>query len=450
MMQRIKNLLILIFILGSCNTLDPAPQDIVIDELVLNEPQDVVPVEIGLYTSLRGIASPVVILNDLTTDLLIHQGTFSEFRELSNKDITAANAIFSAIWASIYRTIYVSNFILERLPEISGVDPREKRRVIAAANFCRGYAYFIGANCFGGIPITTSTDVEANSNISRATKEEVLALAETDLLLALENLPAESQNEGFASVNAARAALARFYLYNQNWELAEKYSSDVILSEEYELVSFENLVTTDDTEEAILEVGYTLADDPGTTTYGLNNQFEKRREIIPSNKAVSLLNSSDAGERFHSISFDVEDFRGSDNGWSVAKYGTADEDNNDIVLFRLGEMYLIRAEARANLGKITGGGSAEEDINTLRTRANSTIKVTGASIPQMLSVIEQERIYELAFEGHRWFDLVRTGRATAVMSQFTQKWADRYNVWPIPIREIQNNPSLVGAQNPGY
>jgi hypothetical protein len=68
----------------------------------------------------------------------------------------------------------------------------------------------------------------------------------------------------------------------------------------------------------------------------------------------------------------------------------------------------------------------------------------------MLSLIEEERRYELAFEGHRWYDLVRTGRAHDVMLAFTSAWKDTYNVWPIPQNEMQNNPALVGHQNPGY
>jgi starch-binding outer membrane protein, SusD/RagB family len=112
-------------------------------------------------------------------------------------------------------------------------------------------------------------------------------------------------------------------------------------------------------------------------------------------------------------------------------------------------MYLIRAEARAHLGTITGANSAQEDINVLRERANAPL-VASVSQAQMFQIIEEERRYELAFEGHRWYDLVRTGRAQLIMPSFNGNWRDAYNLWPIPQREIQNNPSLVGNQNPGY
>jgi starch-binding outer membrane protein, SusD/RagB family len=208
-------------------------------------------------------------------------------------------------------------------------------------------------------------------------------------------------------------------------------------------------VLKDFPEESILEVGYTLTDDPGTSVTGLNNILRGRREMIPSNKIVNLLYSNDSGDRKRTIRFDAINLKGSDNGWSVAKYGTADEENNNIVVFRLAEMYLIRAEARAHLNKISGTGSAEEDINILRTRANAPT-IAAFSQSQLLGLIEQERIYEFAYEGHRWYDLKRTNRLNPVMNIFSANWKDTYNLWPIPLREIQINPSLANDQNPGY
>lgn len=116
---------------------------------------------------------------------------------------------------------------------------------------------------------------------------------------------------------------------------------------------------------------------------------------------------------------------------------------------RLAEMYLIRAEARAQQGKITGVNGAIADINVLRARAKAPT-ITNASQSQMIQLIEEERRYELAFEGHRWYDLVRTGRASQVMPLFNLNWRSKYEKWPIPQREIQNNPALADDQNPGY
>lgn len=425
--------------------------DTLTNDIVLNEPRDVANVEIGLYNAFRVIIPASVIAGDFTADMLVHNGTFSQYRELGTKQITSANASVATLWGAIYNTVYVANFIIERLPGVPGVPTAQRESVLATAHFLRGYAYFVGAYTFGGIPIITGTSIEQNQNVPRASAEDVLAFVLADYTEALGKLPPERQNAGFAGDYAVRAALARYYLYVGDWTNAEAYATDVIESGLFILEpDFEDLVLDDFTDEAIFEMGYSIADDPGTSTsVGLNNLFVGRREIIPSNQAVVALASAESGERFSSISFNSNNLGGNDNGWSVAKYGTADEDNNNVMVFRLAEMYLIRAEARANLNRVTGLNSAQADLNVLRTRASAPLlgDVTRA---QMLLLVEAERRYELAFEGHRWYDLVRTGRANAVMSSFSQNWRPAYERWPIPQREIQTNPALVGNQNPGY
>jgi starch-binding outer membrane protein, SusD/RagB family len=452
-----KNFRIIIFLLliiggNSCeNVLEPEPIDLLTDDIVLNEAKDVANVEIGLYQAFRVIPPATVIAGDFTADNLIHNGTFTQFRELGTKRITSANGSVAALWGSIYNTVYIANFLIERLPLVPGVRSEDRDRVLATAHFLRGYAYFIGVYSFGDLPLVLTTDIEENSDIPRTSKDEILALVLEDYTFALGKLTENPANPGFASEYAVRAALARYHLYRENWNEAQQYATEVIDSELYELEpEFENIVTQDFTDEAIFEVGYGLSDDPGTNgTIGLNNLFVGRREIIPSNQVIVALASDESGDRFSSINFNGDDLVGSDNGWAVAKYGTADEDNNNVVVFRLAEMYLIRAEARARLGNVSGDNSAQSDINILRERADAPT-ISTVSQSQMYSIIEEERRLELAFEGHRWYDLVRTNRADVIMSGFTANWKSTYNLWPIPQRELQNNPALIGNQNPGY
>ncbi len=454
-MMRFKTILLSVFcflMISSCKeVLEPEPIDLLVDDIVLNEVKDVANVEIGLYNAFRVIIPASVIAGDFTADMLIHNGTFTQYRELSTKQITSANASVATLWGSIYNTVYIANFIIERLPLVPGLKSAERDRVLATAHLLRGHAYFVGYYTFGPIPMVLTTSIETNRNIRRASDEEILQLIADDYTFALGKLPEDPANPGFAGEYTVRAALARFHLYMGNWAEAEAYATEVIDSDLYSLVeNFSDLVTKDFTSEAIFEVGYSISDDPGTNgSIGLNNLFLGRREIIPSNQAIVALASSESGDRFSSIQFDINDLVGNDNGWAVAKYGTADEDNNNVVVFRLGEMYLIRAEARAQQQKTTGVNSAQEDINILRMRANAPT-VGSLSQSQMLMLIEDERRYELAFEGHRWYDLVRTGRIDAVMPAFSDNWREAYKRWPIPQREIQNNPALAGNQNPGY
>lgn len=430
-------------ILDACDhVLEPKPIDLLVNDVVLNEAKDIPAVEIGLYNAFRGITPNVIIAGDLTADMLLHNGTFTQYRELGIKRILATNASVTALWGSVYSTVYIANFMLERIPEIPGVNTTVRQRSIATARYIRGLSYFIAVSTFGRVPLVVGTSVEENQNVPRAEMAELLAFIEADLVAALTNLP-EKTAPALASQYAAHAALARFYLYNKSYALAESHATAVIDSEEYLLEQdYASIVNKDFTTEAIFEVGYTLADDPAT----LNTLFLGRREIIPSNELMNALFSDESGDRALSAIFDITKLSGSDNGWSVNKYGTALEDNNNIVVFRLAEMYLIRAEARAYQSNLVG---AQEDINVLRDRANALL-VGDASQSQLLRFIEDERRYEFAFEGHRWYDLVRTGRADQVMPPFNSNWQSTYNLWPIPQRELQNNPSLDGDQNPGY
>src|SRR5690349_5542859 len=96
------------------NVLEPQPIDVIINDVVLNEAKDIPNVAIGLYSAFRGMTNNVIIAGDATADNLIHLGTFSQYRELGIKKITAANASVAALWGGLYSTIYISNFMLER------------------------------------------------------------------------------------------------------------------------------------------------------------------------------------------------------------------------------------------------------------------------------------------------------------------------------------------------
>ncbi|GAB3705880.1 RagB/SusD family nutrient uptake outer membrane protein [Spirosoma flavus] len=450
------SLAILLISLASCQqVLEPQPTTLLVDNLVLNEPNDVQPVRIGLYSALRSMSAPNIMAGDFTADYVQANGTFTDNIEFGTKRITATNGIVDALWVSIFRTVYIANFILERLPAITNISDATRKTVTAEARFMRGWANFIGAYTYGDLPKVTTTDPVLNRTVPRVAKATILASVLEDYQAALTDLPNVTSASTNATNNATylnkvncRAAMARYYLYLKNWAQAEDLSTQVINTNVYKFEpDYANVITKDFIAESILEVGYNLSDDPGTSATSLNNLLVGRREIIPSNQYVSLMISAEAGTRRETITFDAQQQRGNDNGWTVRKYGTASEDNNNIVLMRLAEMYLIRAEARAQQNKLAGTNGAIADLNALRARA----KAPGVSVTAQADVIlavERERIYELSFEGHRWYDLVRTGRAQAVMSAFSPNWNNRFELWPIPQQEIQQNSAL--TQNPGY
>jgi hypothetical protein len=445
------------FVVVSCREiLEPPPVDLLVDDLVLRGPEDMEPIRMGLYNGLRSFGSTTIFAGDFTPDYIQNNGTYTDFNELGTKNITPANTLASTLWGNIYYTIYIANFIQENVGEVSRVSQAEKDELLAEARFCRAYAYFIAVNTFGDVPKVTTTDVQTNRTIARSPKEEILRWVLEDYEAALEVLPlrwhADNQvlNKQFATLNAVKAALARFYLYDGNWEKAEALASEVINSRAQSLdSSYVTVISTEFDSESILELAYanSSTDDPGTSTTGLNNILVGRREVIPSNSYIQEILAPNAGTRRATVSFNSNSQQGRDNGWTVTKHGTPDQGNNNITVFRLAEMYLIRAEARAQLGRISGTSGALADVNVLRQRAKAPLAVFG-NRETALSVIETERLYELSFEGHRWYDLKRTGRLNAVMNPFSANWNDKYGLWPVPVTEMQRNRLL--TQNIGY
>ena len=441
----ISIIIALVLGISSCNDLlNPKPVDRITDDQVLTDAGSARVVLQSAYRDLANLGATKIVAGDMTADNLIHNGTFTQYREISNKDMSASNGSASALWGVIYSMSYIVSFLDEGLPALN-LPQSEVNEITGVARFLRAYAYFVGAYTYGGIPIVTTTAVDENRVVPRASFEETLQFIEEDLLYALNKVPVEGFNSGEVTNGAVKALLARYYLYTGNWSEAEKYASEVIGgngAQEYLLEEeFVNAVG-DFSVESILEIVYSANDNPGTSTnFSINNLFVGRREIIPSLEMVLAL-QSDGGDRNIVLEFDGANARGADNGYTIVRYGPFD----NIQLIRLAEVYLIRAEARAQQDEVT---LAAADVNELRERAGVPL-IQGESKNQMLLVIENERRMELCFEGHRFYDLKRTGRITTVMEEFSSNWTEKDELWPIPLREITNNPALKDAQNPGY
>mgnify|MGYP001072323952 CR=1 FL=1 len=430
----------------SCeDVLEPEPVDRITDDLVLTDASSVRVVIQNMFRGMASLNAVRVIAGDMTADLLKNNGTFTQYIELGTHELSASNASASAMWGTIYSINYTANFLLERLPGLEDVLESQKEQFEAYARYFRGYSYFVGAWTFGAMPLVTSTSISENRNIGRTPVDELLQFAEADLLFALNKLPVESFNSGDLTNGAVKATLARFYLYQQNWQEAERFADEVIAgagTENYVLEQRFADVLEDFNQESILEIVYSANDNPGSSaSFGLYNLFVDRREVIPSDQIVFELQGIGA-DRDIMINFNAQNIGRGDNGWTVARYGQF----SNVPVFRLAEMYLVRAEARAQQNELS---SARADLNTIRQRAGAP--ASDASTQNLLlQEIYNERVVELAFEGHRWYDLKRTGRATAVMNAITENWSETDLLWPVPLREIQNNPALSGQQNPGY
>lgn len=444
--------MVLVFLVmaGCEGVLEPEPVDRITDDQVLTDAGSAQVVVSGIYRGLANMAAPRIIAGDMMADHLQENGTFTQYIEIGNYDLSASNGAAQALWSVIYSTAYRVNFLLEGLPEVTGLIESDRNRLEAEARFIRAYGYFLGAYTYGDIPIVRSTSISENRSIGKTPFNDVLDFVEEEFIFTVGKLPEVPSNAGFLSNGAAKAALARFYLYREDWENAERYATEVIdgvNTADYTLEGNFEAVLDDFSGESILEIVYSANDNPGTSTnFSVNNLFVGRREVIPRDQIISALRSI-GGDREQMLEFDADNLSGDDNGWTVVRYGPF----TNIPIFRLAEMYLIRSEARAQQGRVSGTNGGLQDLIIVRQRsgdAESLQNISGQS--QLLQAIQQERQVELAFEGHRWYDLKRTGRAASVMNAVSANWSDTDLLWPIPLREIQNNPALNNAQNPGY
>mgnify|MGYP000558983720 CR=1 FL=1 len=293
----------------------------------------------------------------------------------------------------------------------------------------------------------TTTNYVANATIGKTPADEVLQKVTVDLLLAETLLPTSYPTAERVRVNkaVASAMLARVYLYRGDWNNAAAKATAVIDNPAYVWV---NNPATEFLRQSTSTI---LALHPGTP--GLNAKDGR----------TFIYSSGPPSKPFLSpqfvASFEAGDLRRTNwvrtvttagvNWYMSYKYkktGATATSEEYTILLRLPEQYLIRAEAYAHLNQIP---AAQADINKIRTKAGlgNTTAVTQA---ELLAAVAKERKYELFTEqGHRWFDLKRTGQAATVLSPIKPNWEATDLLFPLPASELLLNANLL-PQNPGY
>ncbi len=372
--------------------------------------------------------------------------------EFVNNQITLSNhnLLTSSFWQPAYRYIYTANLCIEGLQQSAGVSPQIRNRLIGEAKFIRAFSYFHLVNLFGDVPLVLTTDYKTNATLPRTDTSKVFQQIIFDLEEAKALLPSTYPTPVKARPNkyAAAALLAKVYLYRRDWNNAEATSFLIISSGQYSLETNLANVFLQTSNESIWQL------------YPSNANFNtyEGNQIIPSSNSSSptflmrpgLLNAFEAGD-LRKLNWTKSRTFSSQTLWYPYKYKVRGG-NSSVPLtecysiFRLSDIYLIRAEARTQLNNVTG---AQGDINIVRNRAglSNTMANTQATL---LLAIEQERRIELFAEwGNRWYDLKRTNRVNDIISVLKPAtWNLTDALWPIPIDQITRNPFL--TQNAGY
>ncbi len=430
----------------SCNKmLDISPTDSISANEALSDKAGIDKAVIGAYDVLQNAGlygRNRVILGDLSADNLVWTGTTYDYYEIDNNDVAIDNGIIDGMWSSSYDGINRVNSVLAVLPGIEMTDT-ERSGYEGEALFLRALNHFNLLLYFGGVPVITAPTVNVNEvNRARNTVAEVYDQVIADLLAAESKLPGPGQTSaGRASSFSATALLARVYLTRFHAEENAQYAQEainkakaVINSGNFSLAGDFASLFADASAENLFQIVFNVQDRNVIAQYFYPRSLTGRYEVAPSE---SLLNSFETGDtlRFKaSVAYDSDQLPYGYKYQDVA--GGADA----ILVIRLAEMYLIVAEALA----YTNGNVAEiqENINIIRARAG--LEATGAStIDELKLAVASERRHEFAFEGHRWFDLVRTNMATILLG------IDKnHTLFPIPMSEMTTNELM--EQNPGY
>jgi starch-binding outer membrane protein, SusD/RagB family len=403
---------------------ETALQDVRGIELALN----------GAYRSLQFGSRDRVAYPDLYADNLDFTGTYQTDREFGLRNVSPTNGALTEAWENAYIGINRANSVLGAIPTVEGLAADRASRLRAEALFIRSMHYYNLVRWFGGVPLvlTPSSGVGPEALVSRNTREQVLEQIIKDLEEAAPLLPA-GRVEGKATRGAANGLLARVYLEDGKYALARDKATAVITSGTYSLVSnFRTLFTSKHTVESIYEVHFTINNGNSLAFWFFPQEEGGRWGFSPTAALYNAYGPTDT-RRDASINITA-------NKRYIYKYPRIASEDDNLILIRLAEMYLIRAEANARLG--APDATVLADINTVRTRAGA-VPVVAAGQTALLDAVLHERRLELAFEGHRFFDLRRHGKA----QQTLQLEAHRL-ILPLPQAEMDVNPNL--EQNPGY
>ncbi|OMQ13571.1 RagB/SusD family nutrient uptake outer membrane protein [[Flexibacter] sp. ATCC 35103] len=425
--------------------------------------------EIASDNTLAGGESPTDVIGWQQVDDMIHTPVNSNLRD---------------IWNWMFAGVQRANYILEFKDK---TDFEGKTQLLAETRFLRAYYQFELVKWFGGIPMKGDArfKVGDEKTVPRSSVQEVYASIEADLIFASANLSPTASQKGRVTKGAAQALLGKAYLYEGKFVQAASAFDAVINSGKYTLQSdydamFE--MAGENGPESVFEVQYTDVEGAGFTCLqcsegnvavgfsGIRNYtgplFSSGFSFnIPTKESADAFETGD--KRKDVAILDIAAWAASNAGVS---YGKGNEDTgyfnrkylprkrsaeaqgdlnltnpNNYRAIRYADVLLMAAEAY-NRGAIDDT-KAKTYLNQVRRRAfgdnNHDISVTGAALTDFILA---ERRVELFGEGHRFFDLVRTGKAAGKIPGFK---ANKNELFPLPIEEIQfANGNW--QQNPGY
>ena len=445
--------------------------------------------------------SGIVACYDALQDDGYYGSVFNILGEMPSDDVSSENADVFTLdkiqWTSTtsqpgrfflnaYKGINRVNTVLKYVPGITkGLTEQRKNQILGEAHFLRALHYFNLVKCFGDVTIRTEpSETESQSAKARSLQAEVYALIESDLASAESMLPASFGGQiidrARATKGAANALQAKVFLYERKWQDCLTAAGKVIANNNYGAgltTPFQDLLAFKNKQESILEVQFAGVDDGGFSlpdlilpsppaSYSFPKYNIPEADLIAQADMVNDERWKKRGEVEGGTDFTsviLGSGTGNDGGWFIYKWKNTNffSSKDNYPLLTLDDVYLIYAEASNEQNGPTADGLAK--LNAIRTRANIGIKLLTDLPTKKLfrDEVDLQRRLELAFQGDRWFDLVRYSRQTqadasvvhtvdalAIIKSHRGTANPNYLLYPIPLDELNTNP--LTKQNPGF
>jgi tetratricopeptide (TPR) repeat protein len=453
--------------------------------------------EVSVYTPLQWLNQLVPIGDDASDNAVAGGESASDVLDLQQIDHYAAtptNGTLTQLWQYAYEGINRANYLTEYKntnPAGTAVNFPGKDAMYGEVYFLRAYYYFTLVKLFGGVPLFVDKrlDVSANATLTRATPAAVYAAIEADLNNAISVLPTVQTQQGRATKYAAEALLGKVLLYEKKYSAAAPVLQSIIDANAFTLVAnFDSIFVKsgENGPESVFEIQYSNA----SPYYQWSNQLQGQGNYMVQQvgvrnmsgtpdmpyapgwstnlPTVDLYNAYEPGDqRREGTLFDPAAYAAANPQFKVT-YEVAPYENtgyysnkylprkgqtsgqpelnylNNFRTIRYAEVLLMAAEAYNQTGN---DAKAQQYLNQVRRRAfmvtDASHDITSTGTNLYTDILKERRL-ELAMEGDRFFDLVRTGQAATVLQGFTK---GKNELFPIPQQEV-----IVShlAQNPGY
>ncbi len=449
---------ILLFLIGftafSCNFLDESSPNDLAANGAITDGASAEAALLGIYSAMQNnsyYGFQYMVIGDALADNASTGGYQAlSLDQIGAKELTSANIITESMWVAIYRVIANANALIEALPKVSDLEPKEKNHLEGQARALRAMAHFDLLRLFGehnklnsafGVPIVKTVQT-INDKPGRASVSAVYDFVLEELNKAAGQLDPTQTQVQYLNTHGVNALLARVYLYKKDLAKAAEFADKVIKSNAYKLLpaaEYASIYTSRRTAESVFELSFDSQNRSGFNggTYSRDDAIRPELDYMAAQGLGEFFKQSPSDVRAQMLDYDPQN-----NDATIVpdgrtqKYRGEESKDNPAYIIRYAEVLLIMAEAR-------GGVQGLVFLNQLR-KARGLSEIASSNATEFAQALLNERRAEFNFEGQRMFDLARTGSVKRVLGV-----DDFRGILPIPIREITASGDAI-KQNPGY